>query len=51
LPVNLEQRSRVGFSAVEWDRLVSTADRAQERILWTAVPALATVEALRRLKG
>lgn len=41
---------RVGVLNLQWDTLVSTADRAQELIVWTADPASAAANGLRRLK-
>lgn len=41
---------RVGVLNLQWDTLVSTADRAQELIIWTADPASPSADALRRLK-
>ena len=41
---------RVGVLNLQWDTLVSTADRAQELIVWTADPASPAADGLRRLK-
>jgi hypothetical protein len=41
---------RVGVLSLQWETLVSTADRAQELIVWTAEPASPAADGLRRLK-
>jgi transcriptional regulator with XRE-family HTH domain len=40
----------VGVLSLEWDILVSTSDRSQELVVWTAAPGSPSFEGLRRLK-
>lgn len=41
---------RAGVLELQWDTLVSTADRSHELVVWTADPASPTADGLRRLK-
>lgn len=40
----------VGSLSLEWDILISTSDRSQELVVWTAEPGTSSFEGLRRLK-